>query len=81
MAKKKNDSVLGEVPTEIVTQEEFPEIKTVGIIRVKGGWSTVKLTTKEDKVLSAEMSDPEPRAICVETFKIWFAKEFLRNEV
>jgi hypothetical protein len=79
MAKKKE--LLPDNVEQVEVTEENPILITIGLARIKGGWSAIKLHTQGDKVIKAEMADPEQRVIAFETFKIWSVKEFMTKEV
>lgn len=63
-------------------EEDLPEIKTVGIARVaplSKDFVSVVITTKGDKVLKMEVSEPNLKAIAIDEAKISFVETFLNE--
>lgn len=51
-------------------ETEPPVQKAFTLERGEGGWSFVLLTFQGDKVLGAEKSEPDLKAVAIEKFKI-----------
>lgn len=63
----------------MVENDEAPEIKSVGYMPLKAGvrgWVSYTITTKGDKVINMEISEPDLRDIAEESAKIAFVQTF-----
>ncbi len=61
-------------------EEDIPELKSIGYARVSsriGGWVSYVITTKGNKVIKMEVTEPELRNIIEETTKIDFVQQFM----
>ena len=77
MSKLKKD-------TETVVNEELPVIKSIGLVKIPNqdheSWVVVTITSQGDKILSTEMTEPNMRAIAIDSGKIAFVKLFIGGE-
>lgn len=71
MAKKRTEEGTEE------TKESLPVVKALSLVRGSDGWQVLTITVQGDRVLSVEATEPNMRAIALETFRITASKEFM----
>lgn len=69
MARKKSEQ----------PEQDLPEIVTMGIHKVDGGWAFIKITTKGDQVIKKEEGEKIPRSYCFMEFKTQAVREYLKE--
>lgn len=71
------------VPSTYVVRQEVPEepvIESFTIKKLQGGWHFIHVKTQGDKVIEKILSEVEPKAICLEKFKINVGRYLIRLE-
>lgn len=62
-------------------EESLPILTSLGFTKQGGLWVVYTIKTQGDKVVSAEVSNGDTKAIAFEEFKIKAVKEFVEKDI
>ena len=69
---------------ENTEKSELPIITSIGLVKIPNqdheSWVVVTIMSQGDKIISTEMTEPNMKAIAVDSGKIAFVKLFVRGE-
>lgn len=59
------------------TTESLPVVTALSLVKGAQGWQVLNMKVQGDKVVSVDATEPNMRAIALESFKIAAAKAFM----